>query len=371
MKNVTPLDLGVHVVRELLSLSGAPADDVEELVLGNVICTSGSSPYLARHIGLQAGLPVSSPALLVNRLCGSGLEAVAQAALGVQTGRCSLAIAGGVENMSQAPHLLVGGRWGRKLGALETVDLLEAGLTDSHVHLGMGQTAERLAKSHSISRKEQDEWTVLSHSRAAKARDGGLLAEEIAPLTVGRGPRAKEFRHDELIRDDTNLEKLSQLPAVFEKDGTVSAGNSSGINDGASAMLVASEGYAKEKGLAPLAKIRSFAVRGCAPETMGIGPALAIPAALKQAGLSLGDMDLVEVNEAFAAQFLAVKKDLGLDPEKTNVNGGAIALGHPLGASGNRVLLTLLHELRRRDGRYGVASLCIGGGQGIAMVVER
>lgn len=370
LKDHDPIRLGTDLTRHLLEKSNVGASEPEEIFFGNVIPTGPDSIYLARHIGLKAGLQVATPALTLNRLCGSGMEAVAQAAAAVALGRLRLAVAGGVENMSQVPFLATGARWGNRLGSAPMLDLLLEGLTDSHVSLPMGGTAENLARAFSISREEQDEWAATSQKRAEAATREGRLAEEIMPVNVRLKKEEVPFASDEFIRGEAGAAGLAKLRPAFEKDGTVTAGNASGINDGASVMLVASESYAKDKGIQPLARILGWAAVGCAPEQMGIGPAHAIPAALKQAGLELNQMDLVEVNEAFAAQYLAVQKQLKLDPERTNVNGGAIAIGHPLGASGNRVLLTLCKELKRRGGRYGVASLCIGGGQGIAMVVE-
>jgi acetyl-CoA C-acetyltransferase len=370
LKGHDPIRLGTDLTRHLLEASNIDASEPEEIFFGNVIPNGPDSIYLARHIGLKAGLPISTPALTLNRLCGSGLEAVAQAAGGIALGRLQLAVAGGVENMSQVPFLATGARWGNRLGSAPMVDLLLEGLTDSHVNLPMGGTAENLARAFSISREEQDEWASTSQKRAEAATQAGRLAEEIMPVNVRVKKEEVPFAADEFIRGEAGASGLAKLRPAFQKDGTVTAGNASGINDGASVMLVASETYAKAKGIQPLARILGWAAVGCAPEQMGIGPVHAIPAALKQAGLELSQMDLVEVNEAFAAQYLAVQKQLKLDPARTNVNGGAIAIGHPLGASGNRVLLTLCKELKRRGDRYGVASLCIGGGQGIAMVVE-
>lgn len=365
-----PTDMGIHVTKALLERTGAHPADVEELIFGNVLLVDSRSPYLARHVALGAGLAVSTSALVVNRLCGSGLEAVVQAAVNIQLGRTNLAVAGGSENMSMAPYLATQARWGSKLGDVPLEDLLQGGLTDRRVNMVMGQTAERLASKHSISREEQDAWALTSQTRAEAAIQSGKFAEEIAPVELPGRKGPTLFSTDEFVRGAAAGEKLASLRPVFEKEGTVTAGNASGINDGASAMLVASEDYARDRQLKPLARIVAWASQGCEPAEMGIGPAVAIPAALKFAGLKLDQMDLVEVNEAFAAQYLAVQKTLSLDPQRTNVNGGAIAIGHPLGASGNRVLLTLCRELARRGGKYGVASLCIGGGQGIAMVVE-
>ncbi len=370
LKDRTPEELGAAVTAHIIGKTGVSAAEVDEIIFGNVLPTGSESIYLARHIGLKAGLPVAVPALTVNRLCGSGMEAVAQAAMQIGLGRARLAVAGGVENMSQVPYLATGARWGNRFGSVAMIDLLLEGLTDSYVQMPMGMTAENLAREYSISREEQDEWAAISQRRAETATASGRLAEEIMPLTVREKKQETIFERDEFIRGAASAAGLGALRPAFDKEGTVTAGNASGINDGASCVLVASEDFAARQGHKPLARILGWAAAGCAPDQMGIGPVHAIPAALKFAGLELKQMDLIEVNEAFAAQFLAVQKKLNLDKERTNVNGGAIAIGHPLGASGNRVLLTLCKELRRRQLRYGVASLCIGGGQGIAMVVE-
>lgn len=372
LKSLHPTELGRLVTEGLLKQSGVAPADIAEVFFGNVISTDSSSIYLARHIALKAGLPVETPALTVNRLCGSGMEAVIQAVQGIALGRFDLALAGGVESMSQAPYLATGARWGNRLGSSTLEDTLLEGLTDRHVNLPMGCTAENLAVEYKISREAQDEFAARSQAAAERARDAGLLAQEILPVEIpGRKNESTVIEHDEFIRGAAGAQDLGKLKPAFQKDGTVTAGNASGINDGASATLIASEAAVKKSGRPALAKILGYAVAGCPPEKMGIGPAMAIPKALAMAGLQVKDMDLIEVNEAFAAQYLAVEQALGLDREKTNVNGGAIALGHPLGASGNRVLLTLCKELVRRGGKYGVASLCIGGGQGIAVVVER
>ncbi len=370
LKDVHPIELGRIVSEAALNRSGVSADDVEEVFFGNVIPADARSIYLARHIALQAGVPITSPALTLNRLCGSGLEAVVQAAQGIALDRFECALSGGVESMSQAPYAARGARFGNRLGSAELEDMLLEGLTDKHVDLAMGQTAENLAKIHSIPREEQDEYAARSQSAAEAARDNGVFADEIVPVTLKSRKGDVVVEQDEFIRGKAGAEKLPKLPPAFAKDGTVTAGNASGINDGASAVTIASQAFVEKRGLTPLAKIRGWGVAGCAPDQMGIGPVHAIPRALTMAGVDLNEINLVEVNEAFAAQYLAVEKMLGLKREITNVNGGAIALGHPLGASGNRVLLTLAKELKRRGEKLGVASLCIGGGQGIAMVIE-
>lgn len=370
LKDQHPIELGRLVARAALERSAVAATAVEEVFFGNVLPADSRSIYLARHIALAAEIPIAAPALTLNRLCGSGLEAVAQAAQGVALGRFNIALAGGVETMSLTPYAAYGARWGGRLGDLKLEDLLLAGLTDRYVDMAMGRTAETLAQKYKISRESQDAWAARSQARAAAARDSGRFAKEIVPVSLRVKKQTVEFAADEFIRPDSDAAALARLPAAFLEGGTVTAGNASGINDGASAVVVASESAARAQGLRPLARILGWASVGCAPEEMGIGPVHAIPRALTYAGLKQADIDLFEINEAFAAQTLAVIQALNLDVERTNVNGGAIALGHPLGASGNRVLLSLCHELAERGLRYGVASLCIGGGQGIAMVVE-
>ncbi|MEK4299117.1 thiolase family protein [Oceanobacillus sp. FSL W8-0428] len=370
LKDIDPTELGIAVSKEAIRRSNIRAEDIDVIVLGNVIHSGKNAPYLARHIALQAGLPLSSPALAVNRLCGSGLQSVISAAHSILLGEGNVALAGGVENMSQSPFALRGSRFGTKLKTPQVDDMLWAALTDEYIGSGMGVTAENLAEKYHISREDQDVYAYLSHQRAAKAQQEGRLAEEIIPIELKSRKGSMIVNTDEHIRESTTVERLAGLRASFKKDGTVTGGNASGINDGAGAAIVANEGYIVQHRLQPLARIISWGVAGVEPEYMGIGPVPAIKQALQKAELTLDDIDLFEVNEAFAAQYLAVEKVLGLDREKVNVNGGAIALGHPIGASGTRLLYSLVKELKRRGKKYGVASLCIGGGQGIAMIVE-
>ncbi|MCE9598723.1 MAG: acetyl-CoA C-acyltransferase [Spirochaetia bacterium] len=369
LKGFSSVELGVLAVKATLSAAGVQPDRIQGLIAGNVVPSGPESLYLARHIALKAGLPIESSALNVNRLCGSGMEAVAQAAFLIDQGS-DLAIGCGTESMSQAPYLASGMRTGIRYGDGKMVDLLSNALTDPMINQAMGRTAETLAQDFSISREEQDRWALNSQTRAEEAREQGRLTDEIVPVEVREGKETRTFAHDEFVRGKAAGSKLANLSPAFLEGGTVTAGNASGINDGASAILVCSEEYLNHSGKKPLAKILGFASRGCAPDRMGLGPVNAVPAALDMAKLTLADIGLWEINEAFAAQFLAVQKSLKLDTEITNVNGGAIAIGHPLGASGNRVLLTLVREMVRRKVKYGCASLCIGGGQGIAMVVE-
>ncbi|MCB1142553.1 MAG: acetyl-CoA C-acetyltransferase [Leptospiraceae bacterium] len=369
LKDIGATDLAVQTAKEAIQRAGVKADDISESIYGNVVPSEKNAIYLARHIGLKAGLPVTSPALTVNRLCGSGMESLVLAAKKIYLGEGDLVLAGGVESMSQSPYVVRNARWGVRYGTTEFEDSLNQGLTDIYVELPMGMTAENLADQYKISREEQDAWAITSQTRAEAATENGTLKEEILAVTLpGKNPIV--FEKDEFIKGKSAGAKIGTLKPAFKKDGSVTAGNASGINDGACSLIVASEGYAKANGKKPLAIIKSYGHSGCDPAKMGIGPALAIPRALKAAGLDLKDIGLFEINEAFAAQYLAVQKELGLNPEITNVNGGAIAIGHPLGASGARVTLTLAYEMRRRNVKYGVASLCIGGGQGIAMILE-
>lgn len=371
LSDVSAIDLGVIAAREALQRSGVDPQQVDQVVMGNVIQTSKDAIYFARHVALKAGLPIETPALTVNRLCGSGLQAIVNAAQMLRLGEGEIALAGGGENMTQAPHVIRGARNGFKLGAAPQLeDSLWEALVDSYIGCGMAITAENLAEKYQLSREEVDAYALRSQVAARKAQQAGYLAEEIVPLTIkDRKGNEITFAQDEGIRD-TSLEALAKLPARFRKGGVVTPGNASGINDAGACVILATEEAVKQHNLKPLARIISWGVVGVPPEIMGIGPANAIRQALKRADLSLDQLDRVEVNEAFAAQYLAVEKELGLDRDKTNVNGGGISIGHPLAASGARITLALLNELRRTHLKYGAASLCIGGGQGIAAVFE-
>jgi len=371
LRDVSATDLGIVASKGALERSKVSPDKIDQVIFGNVLQTSGDAVYFARHIGLKSGVPKESPALTINRLCGSGLQAILLAAQEIQLGQAEFVLAGGAEAMSMAPHMIRGARWGLPLGEQKLEDYLWVALVDSYNGLGMANTAENLGRKYGIRREEADEFAYRSHMLAAKARESCRFSEEIVPVDVKTKKGTAVVDKDEHIRPDTNLEALGKLVARFEKDGTVTAGNASGINDGAAALVVASAEAAEKAGLKPIARIVSGGVCGVDPDIMGIGPAPSSRQALARAGLGIEDMDLVEINEAFATQYLAVEKDLGLDRDKTNVNGGAIALGHPLGASGARLALTLITELHKRNGRYGLASLCIGGGQGIAAIFER
>jgi len=356
------IDLAVVAAKGALERSGFSPDEIDHVIVGNALQTSGDAIYGARHVGLKAGVPKEVPALTVNRLCGSGIQSVINAAEQIELGEANTVLAGGMENMSQAPHVIRGARKGFKLGQGAMEDSLMVALLDTYSGLYMAQTSDNLARRYSISREEQDEYALRSQKCAAAAAD--RLKEEIVPVTAGK----KTITADDHMRPDTTIEGLAKLRPAFAKDGFVTAGNASGIVDGAAMLVVTTAGKAKSQ---PLGRIVSWGVSGCDPDVMGIGPVPATKIALKKAGMSLDDIDLIEINEAFAGQILAVVKELGIDKEKLNVNGGAIALGHPLGASGTRLLLTVLMELGRRQKRYGLASACIGGGQGIAMIVER
>ncbi len=366
LKHVSALQLGAIAAAGAVERSGVAAADFDHVVMGNALQTSGDAIYGARHVGLRAGLPLATPALTVNRICGSGLQAIVNAAQMIQLDEAAMTVAGGMENMSQAPHVIRGAREGFRLGEGRLEDSLMVALLDSYCGLNMAQTAEGLAGDWGIDRPCQDAYALRSQQRAAAAQQAGKLAEEIVPVPVGKG---RSFAADNHLRPETTLEKLAALPPAFSPDGCVTAGNASGIVDGAAALVVCAAAEAQRRGRTPLGRILAWAVAGVEPKRMGRGPVPASRAALAKAGMQLDQMDLIEVNEAFAAQYLGVEKELGLDRERVNVNGGAIALGHPLGATGARLVLTLLYELRRRGLRYGLATACIGGGQGIAMVV--
>lgn len=370
LKDFTANELGAYAAKAALERTGVAADQIDHTIIGNALQTSSDAIYGARHVALRAGVPFDRPALTVNRLCGSGIQAIVSAAQLILLNEARTVLAGGMESMSQAPYVLRGARGGYRLGHGQLEDLLMASLKDTYCGYFMAQTAENLARKHAITREQQDEFALLSQKRAVAAYEAGRLQEEISPIEVKGRKGTELFSKDDHIRADTTMEGLAKLKPSFGKDGFVTAGNASGIVDGASALVVASREVAEERGYRPMGRIVSWAVAGVEPEIMGIGPVPASRKALEKAGLKLEEIDLVEVNEAFAAQYLAVEKELGLDRERTNVNGGAIALGHPLGSSGSRLVLTLLYELRRRSARYGLATACIGGGQGIAIIVE-
>ncbi|WP_078430082.1 acetyl-CoA C-acetyltransferase [Alkalihalobacterium alkalinitrilicum] len=369
-KGISDIDLGVAASQEAIKRSQMKPEQIDHVYFGNVIHTNKSSSYLARYIGLKSGVPHEAPALTLNRLCGSGLQALVSGAQQIMLGDGKTALVGGAENMSQSPHVLRDTRFGSKLGAPQIDDMLWETLTDHNAGCGMGVTAENLAEKYNISREEQDEFSTRSHQLAAAARENGRFEKEIVPVVLKGRKGDIVIDKDEHIKADTTADKLSNLKPAFKKDGTVTAGNASGINDGAAAVTLASESFVKENNIKPLAKIVSWGIAGVDPAYMGIGPVPASKIALQKAGLSIEDIDLIELNEAFAAQYLAVEKELGLDRQKVNVNGGAIALGHPVGASGARIVYSLAQELKLQNKKYGLASLCIGGGQGISVIIE-
>lgn len=365
-------ELGKVTAEEAMKRSGVNPEQIDHVVYGNVIHSHTNAAYLARHIGLKAGIPKEVPALTLNRLCGSGTQAIVSSAQMIQLGEADIVLAGGAENMSMAPYANFTSRFHQaKLGPTKYEDMLLSTLTDDYTGNGMGMTAENLSDKYSISREEQDAFSALSHERAAHARKSGRFAKEIVPFEVTSRKGSVHISEDEHIKPETTVDSLAKLRPSFKKDGTVTAGNASGINDGAASVIVAGKEAVERHGLKPIARIVSWGITGVDPEIMGIGPVPAIKQALKRADMTLDQIDLFEINEAFAAQYLAVEKELGLDRNKTNVNGGALALGHPVGTSGTRIVLSLAYELKERNLKYGVASLCIGGGQGIAMVIER
>jgi len=370
LKDLSAIDLGVAAARQAIQRSGVPASDFGHTVFGNALQTSADAIYMARHVGLKAGLPIETPAVTVNRLCGSGFEAITQGAQLILLGEAEAVLAGGAESMSQAPHVVRGARWGLRLGPAPLEDLLWEALKDPQCGLSMAETAESLAEKYKLTRREVDEVAVASQQRAKQAWDACAFQDEVVPVTIKVKGKEVEFRADEHMRPETTLEILSGLKPYFKKDGLVTAGNASGISDGGAATVIASAEYAKAHGLKPLGRLVAWAVAGVEPKHMGIGPAPAARKALAKAGMKLEQMDLVEVNEAFAPQYLAVERELGLDRGRTNACGGAIAIGHPLAATGTRITVHLLHALRREQKRFGLGSACIGGGQGAAVIVE-
>jgi acetyl-CoA acetyltransferase family protein len=370
LKDFTEIELGTMAARAALERTKVAPEEIDHVVFGNVLQSSSNAIYGARHVGLKTGVPVDRPALTVNRLCGSGIQAVISGAQMIHLGEARIVLTGGMESMSQAPHVIRGLRSGLRLGHAQLEDYLMASLMDQECGYYMAQTAENLAHQLKISREEQDAYALVSQQRAAAAREAGKFKDEIVPIEI-KGKRGPEMLdHDDHMRPDTTMEELAKLKPAFSKDGFVTAGNASGIVDGGSAVVIADEETARSREATPLGRIVSWGLAGVDPAVMGIGPVPATQQALKRAGLKLDEIDLVEVNEAFAAQYLAVERELKLDRQRTNVNGGAIALGHPLAATGTRLILTLLVELRRREKKYGLATACIGGGQGIAMIVE-
>jgi len=371
LKDMAPTALGAQVVREALARAGVVGAEVGHVVFGNVIHTEPKDMYMARVAAMGAGVTQDAPALTVNRLCGSGLQAIVSAAQGILLGDADIAVAGGAESMSRAPYLAQGMRWGARMGDTAMIDMMVAALHDPFDNIHMGETAENLAESHQITRGEQDGLAIESHRRASRAIAEGRFKSQILPITQKTRKGETVFDTDEHVRTDVSAADLAKLRAVFRKDGTVTAGNASGINDGAAAVVLMDAQTAEKRGAKPLGRLVAYAHAGVDPKVMGIGPVPATRAVLKRAGLALADIDVIESNEAFAAQACAVAKDLGFDPAKTNPNGSGISLGHPVGATGAILTVKALYELARIGGRYALVTMCIGGGQGIAAIFER
>jgi acetyl-CoA acetyltransferase family protein len=371
LASVSANDLGAIAAKAAIERAGIEPTRIDHVVMGNAMQTSGDAIYGARHVALKAGLSKEVPALTVNRLCGSGLQSVVNAVQQIQTGESTWVLAGGMENMSQAPHVIRGARAGLRLGQGSLEDSLMVALLDTQCGLYMAQTSDKLAREYGITREAQDQYALRSHTLGNTANTNGRFAEEVVPVEVKQGRKTMMVEKDDHLFPNTSLEVLGKLPPAFGPESFVTAGNASGIVDGAAALVVTSAESARAAGKKSMGFVRGYASVGVEPSTMGIGPAPAIRKALERSGVKLDQVDLFEINEAFAGQYLAVEKELGLDREKVNVNGGAIALGHPLGATGTRIIYTLLLELAKRNRRYGVASACIGGGQGIAVVIER
>ncbi len=372
LKDVSATDLGLAATKATLQQAGLSAEHVDHTIFGNVVQSGADAAYLARHIGLKAGVPMDRGAFIVNRLCGSGFQSWVSGLQMIQSGEASVVLAGGVEQMSQIPYVMRNVRFGGiRMGNGELEDAMTSALTDAYAGIPMAITAENLGSKYGITREQVDEYSLKTQQRYKEALAAGKIAEEISPVVIEGKKGSVTVDKDEHPKPDVGLDKLKTLKPLFKKDGLVTAATASGIVDGAACSLLMSESKAKQLGMKPLAKIVSYASVGCDPSIMGIGPAAASRMALQKAGLKLEQMDLIEVNEAFAAQYLSVEKELGLDPSRTNVNGGAIAVGHPLGASGTRIMNLLVYELHRRQARYALGTACIGGGQGIAVIIER
>lgn len=371
-KNTSAVDLGIHTVKAVLKQANVKEQEVDELIFGNVL-QAGLGQNVARQVAIGAGLPIEMPSFTVNKVCGSGLKSVMLAVQAIRAGDAQIVVAGGTENMSQTPYLLPNMRWGARMGNNEAVDtMVHDGLTDAFSQVHMGITAENIAEKYNFTRKQQDEFSVTSQNRAEQAQKAGRFKDEITAVEIPqRKGEPLVVAEDEYIRHGATIEQMEKLRPAFKKDGTVTAGNASGLNDGAACVLVMSKEKAQQLGCEILATVKSYASAGVDPQIMGTGPIPATRLALQKAGLTVKDLDLIEANEAFAAQALSVVQELELDSEKVNVNGGAIALGHPIGASGTRILVTLLHEMKKRQNKIGLATLCIGGGQGVSIIVER
>lgn len=371
LASLRPAETGAIVIKEAIARAGITADKVQNVVIGTVVPTQPKDAYVSRVAAVNAGVPIEAPAMNVNRLCGSGLQAIVSAAQGIALGEQDIAIGGGAESMSNAPHMVLTARNGQKMGDQVLMDAMLGALHDPFENIHMGVTAENVAERCSISREEQDALAVESHKRAAAAIAAGYFKEQIVPVEIKTRKGTVVFDTDEHVRGETTVESLAGLKPVFKKDGTVTAGNASGINDGAAAVVLASGKAVEEHGLKPMAKILGWGHAGVEPGVMGLGPVKAVPVALSRAGLTLDQIDVIESNEAFAAQACGVAKELGFDPAKTNVNGSGISLGHPIGATGAILTIKAMYELHRTGGRYGLITMCIGGGQGIAMVIEK
>jgi len=370
LKSLMPSELGTLVVTEALNRAGVEPEAVQHVIVGQVMPTSARDEMLSRVMALKSGIPAAVPALTLNRLCGSGVEAIVSAARLMQLGEASVTVAGGAESMSNVPYHDHGVRWGKKMGANTQEDALTLGLSDAIGGYHMGITAENVAERHQVTRGDMDALSVTSHQRAAQAISEGRFKDQIVPVEIKTRKGTTVFDTDEHVKGDTSLDVLSGMRPAFTKDGTVTAGNASGINDGAAAVVLATASEVQSRGLTPLAKIVAWGHAGVEPEYMGEGPIQAVPIALKRAGLTLDDMDVIESNEAFAAQACAVAKALGFDPEKVNPNGSGISIGHPVGATGTMLTIKCMYELKRTGARYGLVTMCIGGGQGIALVIE-
>ncbi|HEY9580108.1 MAG TPA: beta-ketothiolase BktB [Rhizorhapis sp.] len=371
LKDFAPAALGKLVIEEAVKRAGVTPSDVGHVVMGQVIQSDPKDAYLARVAAVDAGLPIEAPALTLNRLCGSGMQAIISAAQMITLGECDIAVAGGAESMSRSPHVLTSARWGTKMGNVVAIDAMLTVLSDPFEGCHMGITAENVARKHSISREAQDALAIESHKRAARAQAEGRFTSQILPIEVKTRKGTTVFDTDEHVRADASLDEMTKLRPAFDKEGSVTAGNASGINDGAAAVVLASQKAVDEKGFKPMGRIIGWGHAGVEPSIMGVGPVKAVPIALKRAGLDLDDIDVIESNEAFAAQACAVAQELGFNPDKVNPNGSGISLGHPIGATGAILMVKLLYELERSGGKYGLATMCIGGGQGIAMVVEK
>lgn len=371
LKDVPLATLGKTVIAEAIARAGIPPADVQHVFMGNVIPNEPKDAYIARVCAVEAGIPIEAPALTLNRLCGSGVQAIVSAAQMILLGECDVAVSAGVESMSRAPYWATGVRWGAKMGDTQMTDAMLAALHDPFENVHMGITAENVAKRYQVTRQAQDELAVTSHKRAAKAIEEGRFKDQIVPVEIKTRKGAVTFDTDEHVRSDANVDDMAKLRPAFDKEGTVTAGNASGINDGAAAVVLASQAAVDAQGLKPRAKILSWGHAGVEPSVMGIGPVKAVPIALERAGLTLDQIDVIESNEAFAAQACGVAQALGFDPEKVNPNGSGISLGHPVGATGVIITVKCMYELERTGGRYGLVTMCIGGGQGIALVIEK